>query len=324
MIRAVMSPVTFRRYAVVVAIFNLAVIVWGAFVRATGSGAGCGDHWPTCNGEMIHRPRSIETLIELTHRATTGVLLLLVVGMVVSAFRGFPKGHPVRVGAAASGFFLVVESLLGAGLVLFRLVTTNASIARAWYLALHLINTFMLVAAITLTAWWAWGGRRVAVAGRTGLATAVGAGLAGTVLLAVTGGVAALGDTLFPAHSLAEGLAQDLDPSSHVLLHLRLWHPVVALAVGVYLVAMSWTVWARTRSPGTRALAGGLTAAFVTQLGLGVLNVFLLAPVWLQLVHLFVADLVWILLVMFSAAALAAPARDDVADTAALGAPATA
>lgn len=294
---------SFARLATVTLAFNLGVILWGAYVRATGSGAGCGDHWPTCNGQIIPRAPSIQTLIELTHRATSGIALLLVVAMVVLARRRFEPGQAARTGAHLTGALIVVESLLGAGIVLLRLVAGNTSSTRGWYLAAHLTNTFLLVAALSLTAWWAWGGARLRrPRGAVGAALVVG--LVSTVLLAVSGGIAALGDTLFRANSVAEGIAMDFSPSSHVFLRLRIWHPVLAVCVGIYLTVMAWSVRhvRPTRSNGL--LASALTALFVTQLGLGVANVFLLAPTWLQLVHLLMADLVWIALVLFVASSL--------------------
>ena len=81
----------FAAYAWAVLGFNLLVILWGAFVRATGSGAGCGSHWPLCNGEVLPRAPALATLIEFSHRLTSGVALLLVIGLVVGAWRGFPR-----------------------------------------------------------------------------------------------------------------------------------------------------------------------------------------------------------------------------------------
>lgn len=294
----------FARLATTALAYNLAVIVWGAYVRATGSGAGCGDHWPTCNGQIIPRAPSLQTAIELTHRATSGIALILVVAMLLWARRALPKGHPARLGAHLTGGLIVVESLLGAGIVLLRLVAGNTSTTRGWYLAAHLINTFLLVAALTLTVWWAWGGARLRRP-RGLLDASLVVGMAATLLLAVSGGVAALGDTLFRANSLAEGIAMDFSPSSHIFLRLRIWHPVLAVAVGIYLVLMAWTARLARSTPANGLFAAALTALFVAQLGLGVANVFLLAPTWLQLVHLLMADLVWITLVLFVASTLA-------------------
>jgi len=293
-----------RRFAVATVAYNLAVIVWGAFVRATGSGAGCGDHWPMCNGEALPRPRSLEMLIEFTHRITSGLSLVAVLALLVMAFRWTSPGHPVRRGAVFSGLLIVSEALLGAGLVLFRLVAGNTSMTRAWFGAAHLVNTFALVAALTLTAWWSFGHRRLAPRERPGLTATFAVALLATMAVAVTGSIAALGDTLFPARSFAEGYAQDFSPGAHLLLRLRIWHPVVALAATAAVVTSAVAGHAVTRRPSTRTMGLAVVVAVVTQLGLGLLNLFLLAPVWLQLVHLLVADLLWIALVLLAASAL--------------------
>src|SRR5215211_8697058 len=145
----------FATYAWLVTALTLAVILWGAFVRASRSGDGCGAHWPLCNGSVVPDASQAKTLVEFAHRATSGVAFLLVLGLCVWAFRAFGRGHAARRAAALSGFFIVTESLIGAGLVLLRLVGGNASVARAVYLSVHLVNTFLLVAALALTAWWA-------------------------------------------------------------------------------------------------------------------------------------------------------------------------
>lgn len=300
----------FGRFAALVLLYNLAVIVWGAYVRVTGSGAGCGDHWPTCDGQVIPRPRDLAMLIEFTHRVTSGLSLVLVLGLVVFAFRRFSAGHSARLGAALSGVLILTEALLGAGLVLFRLVAHDTSITRAWFHAAHLVNTFSLVGVLTLTAWWGFGGESLSLSRRRGVSAAVLGGVAGTVLLAVTGGIAALGDTLFPARTLAEGMAQDFSPSAHILIQLRVWHPVAACAMGLYLLGLVWGVHGVVRAPLTGRFAWVFSALFSTQLALGVANVVLLAPRWLQLTHLLVADLVWVTLVLFAAAALSSPPRE--------------
>src|SRR5512138_1330366 len=110
---------SFARFAWCVLGYHLAVIAWGGLVRATGSGAGCGQHWPTCNGQVVPRSAAAETLVEYTHRATSGVALLLVVVLFAWARRAFPRGHPARRAAAFSMVFILTEALLGAGLVFF-------------------------------------------------------------------------------------------------------------------------------------------------------------------------------------------------------------
>ncbi len=300
-----MSPRALPRLAFATLVYNLLVMLWGTFVRATGSGAGCGAHWPMCNGVVLPRSPTTQTLVEFTHRVTSGLSLVLVLALVIVTFRGTAKGHPLRAGAVASGVFIVTEAAIGAGLVLLRLVAGNTSVARAWYLALHLTNTFFLLAALTLSVWWASGGRRVSPRARPGVAIALAVGILGGLLVIISGGIAALGDTLFPVRTLAEGIALEFSPTAHVFVRLRIWHPLVAVVTGAYLVAMAWSVrYARPSVYATR-LALTLTALVVVQLGLGVLNVFLLAPVWMQLVHLAHAHFVWIALVLLAATSLA-------------------
>jgi heme A synthase len=293
-------------FAWVTLVFNLAVILWGAYVRATGSGAGCGDHWPTCNGDVIPRAPSLQTLIEFTHRATSGVALLLVVALAWWTRRVFPQGAPARRAAAWTVFFMFTEAAVGAGLVLFRLVADNESVARALFMAVHLCNTFVLLACMVVTAWLASGAPAPTLHHTDRRVTLLGLGLLALVVLGVSGAITALGDTLYPAQSLEHGLAQDLSPTASVLVRLRVFHPILALGactllVGVLAVLPS----ARSSGPG-RGLRMALWALMAAQLGGGLLNVLLLAPVWMQLVHLLVADALWLTLVLVGADALVA------------------
>jgi len=299
----------FRRFAWGLVVYNLGVVLWGAYVRATGSGAGCGNHWPLCNGEALPRPESAETLIELTHRLTSGLDGLLVVALVVWAFRAFPRRHPVRLAAAGSLVFLVSEALIGAGLVRFELVAGNTSIARAWVMAAHLTNTFLLLALLTLTAEWARrpASARRAVELRTGdpAVWLLGAALAGSLLLGVSGAVAALGDTLFPAATFEEGVAQELAPDAHAFVRLRVFHPAIAFALALYLALAAFAVARLRPAPAVERRAALLVRLFVLQLAVGLANLWLAAPIRLQLLHLLLADLVWITLVLLTAATLA-------------------
>ena len=300
-------PRTFARYAWAVLAYNLAVVLWGGFVRATGSGAGCGNHWPLCNGTVAPHSPSAATIIEFTHRATSGLDLALVALLVVWAFRRFPRRHPVRLGAALSALFLITEALVGAALVLLQHVAKNASISRAYSLSTHLVNTLTLLACLTLTAWWST--ERPApksvtsASGSRGRAVwMAGVSLASVAVLGVSGAIAALGDTLFPASSLAAGLAQDLDPAANIFLRLRLFHPAIAAAVGVWL--LFYAVSSASRRPDVGGRAWNLMALVGAQIVAGVVNLLLLAPVWMQIVHLLLADLLWIALVLLSAATL--------------------
>jgi heme A synthase len=288
----------FAKYAWGVLVFNLLVILWGAFVRATGSGAGCGSHWPLCNGEVIPPSPQLATIIEFTHRISSGLSLLLIVILLVWAFQSFPKGHSVRLGAILSMVFIITEALIGAILVVFSWVAKNASTGRVISVALHQTNTFLLLASLTITAWWASGGRPVRLKGQGLILWALGFGLFGVLILGVSGAVDALGDTLFPAKSLAEGISQDFAPTAHILIRLRIWHPIIAITVGMYLIFVSGLISMFRPMPVLRRFVALLITIILLQLIAGLVNVLLLAPVWMQLVHLFLADMVWISLVL--------------------------
>lgn len=285
--------------------YNVGVILWGAFVRATGSGAGCGSHWPLCDGVVVPRSLRLETLIEFSHRASSGLALVLVAVLFLWAWRVYPKGHPIRRGAAFSMLFIFAEALVGAGLVLFELVADNAAVTRVVSIAVHLVNTFLLLAALTLTAHWASGGPPVRLRGQGTRLWALGVGLLGVLLLGMTGAVTALGDTLFPAESLMAGLRQDLDPTANFMIQLRVVHPVLAVAVVFYLALITGLPDVTGSRPDARGFARALTALLVVQLIAGVVNVLLLAPIWMQLLHLLLSDLGWIALVLLTATALA-------------------
>jgi heme A synthase len=292
----------FARFCWGVLGYNVLVILWGAFVRATGSGAGCGSHWPTCNGEIIPRPQSVETLIEFTHRATSGLALLAVLALFVWAFRTHPRKHIVRLGASLSLFFIITEALLGAGLVLFEWVAHNTSVARAISMPLHLLNTFLLLAALTLTAWWASGGAVFRLRGQGRLLHVLVGGLLAVLVVGMTGAVIALGDTLF----LGLGVQPEESPLVRTLIAIRPIHPVVAVLAGVYLSTAGIWVLNQRPHPVVGRLVMTLMMLYLVQLVAGAVNVVLKAPVWMQLLHLLLSDVLWVVLVLLSAAALSA------------------
>ena len=297
----------FAKYAWGVLACNLAVVLWGAYVRASGSGAGCGNHWPLCQGEVIPRDPATATLIELAHRVSSGTVLLLVIGLFSWSRRVAPRGSAVRLGAAFSLVFMFGEALLGAGLVLFALVAHNDSLTRAFSLGAHLLNTFLLLGSLALTAWWASGAAPPRVGERRATAWLLAIGLLGTMVVGMSGAITALGDTLFPATSVAEGLRQDTSPTAHILLRLRVLHPAAAVAVGLFLIVTATAIAVRTNETLPGRLARALALLVLAQWLAGIVNIALLAPIWLQLGHLFLADAIWITLVLFAAAALADP-----------------
>lgn len=296
----------FGRFAAFLLAYLLFVILFGAWVRITGSGAGCGDHWPTCGGQILPREPSVQTLIEYTHRITSGALGLMALALPVWAFRLFPRRHPARRYALATLLLVLVEAGIGAGLVLKQLVASDASQARAVAVALHLTNTLLLTAAAALTLAFAragWGSARggapaQASAGAASSPRSAGALplfvlLGGLVLVAATGAVTALGDTLFPVN------AAGAHPRDHFLVQLRVLHPLLAcfMVCASVLGAVRYARLARCRP-----WALGLGVAAGVQLVVGALNIALNAPGWMQLVHLLGAQLAWISAVLLTVA----------------------
>lgn len=295
----------FGRVAWGLLVYVLLVVLWGAYVRATGSGAGCGSHWPLCNGEVVPRSPSAETMIEFTHRITSGLSLIAVALLCFWAFRLYPRGHRVRFAAALSLVFLLIEAALGAGLVLLEYVAQNVSAGRAVYLSAHLVNTQLLLAMLILTAWFARNDTFSLRRPRPGFLLAA---LAVALVVSITGAIAALGDTLFPASSVTEGVRQEFSAASHLLLRLRLLHPLVAVVCGLYLLLSA--IWVLRSRPSSDAVTAAWMVALLVfvQFTAGVINILLLAPIWMQLLHLLLADLLWLALVILFVISPPAPA----------------
>jgi heme A synthase len=296
----------FVRYAWAVLALNVAVILWGAYVRATGSGAGCGSHWPLCGGEVVPRSREIATAIEFTHRISSGLALLCVAVLIVAARRVYPTRHIVRRSAAAAGGFVMLEAALGAGLVLFELVAGNASLARGAAGALHLANTYLLLAALALTATLGTRPQSPAWSVDRSVASLGLVALGSLILVGMSGAIAALGDTLFPAPSLGAGLVQEIAAGTHPFVRLRVLHPVIAVTAAALVAGYSLRLKDRAMHPNIGRGAALLWCLLLAQLLAGAADVALLAPVWLQVIHLLFSDLIWILVVVMSAESLTA------------------
>jgi heme a synthase len=288
----------FPVFAWLVLAYNIPVILWGAYVRVSFSGDGCGANWPFCNGQLIPQKMSVPTAIEYTHRMMTSVDSVLVIGLCIWSFLLFPKRHAVRRYAILSLVFLIVEALLGAGLVLFRYVAKDQSAGRVWYLSAHLTNTMLLLAALTATAWLA-SRNRARFRWRSMPALLLWAMII-TVFIGISGTVTALGDTLFPASSLRTGMEQDLASSSSWLLRLRVVHPLIAVAGAAYLLWTAGKVLKRRQDRSAIQAAGWVVGMVVLQLAAGMVNLSLLAPLWMQLTHLFLADALWIAVVLMA------------------------
>ena len=286
-----------RRFAWGVVGYNVLVVLWGALVRATGSGAGCGNHWPLCNGVVVPVSPTWHTIIEFTHRQMVTGSVLAMILLVTWTWRATLRRSAARLFAIVSAVLLVNEAFLGALLVKLGYVTGNQSVGRVIVLSVHLSNTLLLLAAMTLTATMLGTGLQrgdLKQFGRNGWLAVCG--IAATLLVGVSGSLAALGDTLFPASSLRAAFAQDFDAASPMLLRLRGVHPASAVVAAAFVL---WLLW-RARG-GARQMLGWLLGA---QFVLGVADVLLLAPTWMQIVHLLGADLFWVTLVWVAAGAV--------------------
>jgi heme a synthase len=295
----------FTKYAWALLAYNIFVVLWGALVRATGSGAGCGEHWPLCNGQVVPVFPQAHTAIEFTHRITSGMALVFVIGLFWWARRIFEMGTPARHAAFYSLIFMVNETLIGAALVLLGLVAGSRSPYRVFVLSFHLVNTLLLLGSLALTAWWSEhpgkGG-----AGKPPLSRGLLAAIGSIILVSALGGAAALGDTLFPAESVARGISDDMSRSAPALVRLRIFHPVIAFAAGGFLVVLAMKLQSRYKDESVSRFGTALQLLVFAQFVVGGVNILLLTPLWTQLSHLFVTDLLWVSLVLFTASVVAA------------------
>lgn len=290
----------FSLYAWCFLSFNLYTILGGAFVRATGSGAGCGAHWPLCKGELVPQFGTLHTIIEFTHRVSSGVVGIGSVIFLILAFLSTSPKDPIRKAATAAFLFVVFEALLGAGLVLFGLVADNSSITRAVITSLHLVSTFLLIASLSLAAAWSSGWPVISFAYQDRKKLWIACFLTlGLLITGTSGAITALGDTLFRPSHVGENLMADLTNANHFLKGLRIYHPVFATIFGILisLFAIEWTN--KESSQAQKKTCFSLIFLIGIQIFCGFLNIFFLAPVWMQILHLFIADLVWILSVLF-------------------------
>ncbi len=296
----------FTRFAFSALAYNVAVILWGAWVRITGSGAGCGAHWPMCNGSILPRTDSTQTLIEYSHRLTSGITLIVGCILLTWAWRIWGRSHRVTRAAGITLFFLLAEAALGAGLVLFELVADNDSVARAVVVALHLGNTFSLLGFGALAAWWSWQPGPARRPRHPEYTPLLWTALGGLFFIGMTGAITALGDTLFPIDALSDGpilerVLRDLSPTEHFLIRLRIIHPFTATTVGVLLLFVGGFLRAKVADPRVRNWALVVLVCTLSEVLGGYLNVALGAPGWMQIVHLAMAEALWIATIILMA-----------------------
>lgn len=274
-------------------IYLLFVICFGAYVRMTGSGAGCGNHWPLCNGDVIPRTPILQTVIEYSHRITSGFLLIFSLILCYLSVKFFPKKHFIRFLCFLYLGLLIVESLLGAFLVIFEHVAQNKSVYRAFSTSFHLINTFLLVLVAggilyfskykTIVLKTIPRARRVLL-------------LVGGILFIVvglSGAITALGDTLFPVDRVWDAILRSQSTAEHLFVRLRVYHPFFAIFTALYIIFVCCFL-KNSINYKTKLFAQFTIILFVFQIFLGYLNIYFHAPYLIQIIHLFCALLTWL------------------------------
>lgn len=298
---------SYAKYSVFVLLYNIVVILWGVFLRASKSGDGCGQHWLTCHGEVIPSAPELKTVIEFSHRVTSGLAFIAVVVLLIWTFRKFAKGDSLRKTAVGSFIFILTEALVGAGLVLTGNTAETLTAARPFWMAGHLTNTFILLAFLTMNCWYATGGEKIRIKGNGKLPVVLAIGIIGIFIVGITGSIAALSNMLFPSESLASGVAADFSETSHALVRLRVFHPFTSVLIGVFLFMLAG--WLKKAAEGNKAAdfsSGAVSLLVVIQLFFGGLTLLTGAPILMQLGHLLLADAIWIAYVILGAAVLSA------------------
>ena len=275
---------------------TVAVIVGGSLVRATGSGDGCGDSWPRCQGSLFPLGGGVETSIEFAHRAATAVLGVALVAFVLAVWRSGTGSH-LRRALKWVGVFFIGEVLIGAVLVLAGWVDQDASVGRAIAVPLHLVNTFLLLAAVVVVVHIANGGRWPQL-DRSRRSHRIGVGvLLALLVVASSGALNALADTLFPADTLLEGIRAEFGAAAPFLVRLRVLHPMLAIA-GAFVAIVGLRSESFDRRGSVRGLANIVAGVVGVEVVVGLVNVALLTPVEIQLIHLLIADVLWIVAVL--------------------------
>lgn len=254
-------------------LYTLLVILWGAWVRISHSGDGCGDHWPLCGGNYIPDLSQKKTWIEYSHRLMSGVYGLLVIGI----FLKFRKDANNLIKKFSWVLLLLMssEALLGAVLVKSQLVTLNDSVWRLITMSLHQLNSFLLTGATFLF-------YLILKKNAKQLKVAHKYLLIIFVMLPLTGAVAALSTTLFPSVSLWQGILQDFSENTHLFVKLRVLHPLLATMIATLFVS-----WCYAKN------LNRLAAEFLVAMLIGVVTLLTLSPVYLKLAHLLIAHLLW-------------------------------
>lgn len=309
-----MNPpsIALRNFVRGLLVFTLLVVLWGTLVRATFSGDGCGQSWPICGESIIPVGVNAGKLIEFIHRVSSGAIFgVMVLVLFVWVWKVFPKGSQARVASLITLVTTVIEGWVGAKLVKHQYVAHDTSIERGYWMSAHLINTFILLGSIVVVAWYAHGKPSINWRNRGAIGWGVMFALFGVLLIGVSGAQAALGDMLFPSTGLIDGLRADLDDKSHFFVHMRPFHPFIATGVGIFIVLFYGWLAKRWQNPGIQKAVNFLIGIYAFNMAFGLANMLANAPVVMQLVHLVVADGIWISTLVASMVVLSEKSREE-------------
>jgi len=284
----------FAKYGWLFLLYNLAAVAWGVYVRASKAGDGCGTSWPLCDGNSIPLMGMSSKAIEASHRLSTGLVGVFAIGMLVWAFRKFPKGHLVRKASGVAMGLTILEGLIGAALVKFQLVTMNDTPSRAGVMAFHVVSTFLLLGSISVAALASSGAPKVRFKGQSAVGWILGMAFFGVVLLGISGAISALGHQLKPVDDV---LKAAMNPATFWMVRLQPLHPLIAASVGLYLLLAGGLLVHLRPSPHVRRAVNVMVGFYGFQVLVGALNIWLKAPIEMQMFHLVSADVNFITVV---------------------------
>ncbi len=278
-------------------LYTVIVILWGAWVRISHSGDGCGDTWPLCDGKLIPEAEQGKTWVEYTHRLMSGIYGLIVFYFWWVCKKTFPQGSLARKAALWTLIFTISEALLGAKLVIFGLVASNDTPFRAFVMALHQVNSLLLSGSITV----AWLGCQTTIAEHYFMKTPFKQArryLYLLILIAITGAWASLSTTRSRSESLLSGLMNDFSKDAHYLVRLRILHPLIAITIGGLFISIFWkSALNPQHSPRFRQHSQQTALIFLVALGFGASTLLALSPVWMKIIHLTLVHVVWVFLI---------------------------
>jgi cytochrome c oxidase assembly protein subunit 15 len=295
----------FSRFAFALLVYTLIVILWGAWVRISHSGDGCGSSWPLCNGQVIPQVPHAKTWVEFSHRITSGLFGLFVIALVWWGIKISSRTDPVRKALYASLFFMITEALLGAKLVLSGLVGKDDSVYRLSVMSLHQLNSLLLTGSVAMIVLLSIGtferrSSSESISDRSTSARWLLFLLFSFIAIAITGGFAALSTTLFPSSSLLAGITQDFQENAHYLLRLRVSHPILGSLVGGSLALYFWLKSQQQQEASLQRASQQVALCLAAGVVFGFLTLLSLAPIWMKIVHLLLAHLMWIVLLRWA------------------------